>query len=352
MSIACNGASGVTDWVVTIPDPVFGQGLGELPRGVRIRLWDMTAAADDADAIDMVVVPYMGTGDWTPLLARLPGLRLVQTLTAGYDNIVPMLQPGVALANAVGVHDTSTAELAVGLTIASLRGFPGFVRAASRGEWTHRVRPSLADRRVLVLGFGGVGRAIAARLKPFDVDVTAVASRARMEPPEQVARHGVRQVRGIEDLDVLLPESDVVILTVPLTTATRRLVDAEFLRLMPDGAVLVNVSRGPVVDTTALLDELRTGRLMAALDVTDPEPLPPHHPLWTMEGALISPHVGGASTAFVPRAVRFLREQLLSVADGRRPSGIVVPSEWIDSLRGSENADSDSAFTSHGGESG
>lgn len=324
---------------MTIPDEVFGEGLGELPPGLRVRLWDMTTWAEEADEIGMVVVPYMGTGDWSHLLARLPGLRLVQTLTAGYDNIVPMLPRGVALANAVGVHDTSTAELALGLTIAALRGFPDFVRAASRGEWAHRVLPSLADRRVLVLGFGGVGRAVAARLKPFEVDVTAVASRPRTEPAEQVDRHGVRHVRGIEDLDSLLPDNDVVIVTVPLTSSTRGLVDARFLRLMPDGALLVNVARGPVVDTSALLDELRSGRLMAALDVTDPEPLPPDHPLWTTDGALISPHVGGASTAFVPRAVRFLREQLLSVAAGCRPSGIVVPSDWSDALRSSETAD-------------
>jgi len=318
--------------VVTLPDPMFGQGLGELPPGMHVRWWDMTGPAADAEEIGVVVVPYMGTDDWTPLLAELPSLRLVQTLTAGYDNIVPMLPPGVALANAVGVHDTSTAELAVGLTIAALRGFPGFIRAASQGQWAHQVRPSLADRRVLVLGFGGVGRAIASRLRPFDVKLTAVASRPRTEPPEMVARHGVRLVRGIEDLDLLLPESDVVILTVPLTAATRGLVSAAFLRLLPDGALLVNVARGPVVDTSALLDELRSGRLMAALDVTDPEPLPPDHPLWTVEGVLISPHVGGASTAFAPRAVRFLREQILRAASGRRPSGVVVPSEWTDSL--------------------
>jgi phosphoglycerate dehydrogenase-like enzyme len=319
-------------WVVTLPDPVFAPDPGDLPPGVRVRLWDMTSPPVDPGEIDVVVPPYMGRDDWTALFAGLPSLRLVQTLTAGYDNVVPMLPEGVALANAVGVHDTSTAELAIGLTIASLRGIPDFVRAAERGEWSPQVRTSLADRRVLVIGFGGVGRAVAARLVPFEAHVTAVASRARREPPEQVGSHGVALVHGIDELPELLPRHDVVILTVPLTDATRCMVDSPFLARMPDGALLVNVARGGVVDTGALLGELVSGRLMAALDVTDPEPLPPDHALWSAPGVLISPHVGGASSAFVPRAVALLRDQLERLSTGRRPRGIVVPSSWSSSL--------------------
>jgi phosphoglycerate dehydrogenase-like enzyme len=327
-----SAATSKREWVVTLPDPAFAPDPRDLPPGVRVRLWDLTSAPTDPGEIDVVVPPYMGRDDWTAALAGLPSLRLVQTLTAGYDNVVPMLPQGVALANAVGVHDTSTAELAVGLTIASLRGFPDFVRAAERGEWNPQVRTSLADRRVLVVGFGGVGRAVAARFAPFEVEVTAVASRERPEPEEQVRRHGVARVHGIDELPELLPRHDVVVLTVPLTDSTRCLVDAPFLARMPDGALLVNVARGGVVDTAALLGELVNGRLLAALDVTDPEPLPPDHPRWSAPGVLISPHVGGASSAFLPRAVALLTDQMERLSTGRRPRGIVVPSSWSSSL--------------------
>jgi phosphoglycerate dehydrogenase-like enzyme len=116
----------------------------------------------------------------------------------------------------------------------------------------------------------------------------------------------------------------VVVLTVPLDDSTRGLVDADFLAALPDGALVVNVARGAVVDTEALVAELTAGRLLAALDVTDPEPLPPGHPLWSAPGVLLSPHVGGATSAFRPRAVRMLQEQLSRLSTGEPPQGIVV----------------------------
>ena len=236
---------------------------------------------------------------------------------------------GVALANAPGVHDASTAELAVTLSLALLRGVPDFVRAQDDGRWaadeTIR-RRALANQRVLVVGFGGVGRAVATRMLAFETTVTGVATRPRAPGADGVPVHGVEQ------LPELLPQHDVVVLATPLTEATRGLVDETFLAAMPDGAVLVNVARGPVVDTDALVAELRRGRLLAALDVTDPEPLPAGHPLWSAPGALISPHAGGATSAFLPRAVALLREQLESLSTRRRPRGIVVPSTWTESL--------------------
>jgi phosphoglycerate dehydrogenase-like enzyme len=243
---------------------------------------------------------------------------VVQLLTAGYEAALPALPAGVQLANAAGVHDASTAELALALTLSSLRGIPEFVAAQERSHWLPtELRPSLADRKVLILGYGGVGVAIARRLAGFEVLITAVASQARAGD-ERVAR-----VHGVDELPTLLPEHDVVIVIVPLSEATRGLVNREFLASMRDGALLVNVSRGGVVDTEALVEATGSGRISAALDVTDPEPLPADHPLWRMPGVLISPHVGGASSAFVPRAVALLREQISAFVGGRPLRNVV-----------------------------
>ncbi|GAA4345487.1 2-hydroxyacid dehydrogenase [Angustibacter luteus] len=318
---------------MTLPEQMFVDGLGAPPDGVRVRLWDLTGPPERPDEISVVVPPYMDTGDWGDLFAGLPHLKLVQTLTAGYESVQPMLPDGVALANAVGVHDTSTAELAVTLAAAVLRGLPDFVRAADAGRWRPQRRRSLADRRVLVVGFGGVGRAVASRLLAFEAQVTAVASRARTPRPEESAL-GVEHVHGVDELARLLPEHDVVVLTVPLDDATRGLVDAQFLAALPDDAVLVNVARGAVVDTDALLAELRTGRLTAGLDVTDPEPLPDGHPLWSAPGVLISPHVGGATSAFPPRACRMLADQLGRLSTGEPLRGIVVAGRYGDEFGG------------------
>lgn len=293
--------------VVTVPDERW---TGLWPDGtappVELHVWPMTD--DPAVEPALVVLPYLHAAQVLWRLKDLPGLRVVQTLTAGYESVLPALPGGVTLCTAAGVHDTSTAELAVGLAIASLRGLDTFARNALSGRWTAQVRPSLADRRVLLVGSGNVGRAIAARLIPFEVQLTRVASRARVD------ENG--RVHGVDELPRLLPDHDVVVLAVPLTDSTRGMVDDAFLAAMPDGALLVNVARGPVVDTEALLAQVQAGRLLAALDVTDPEPLPSDHPLWTAPGVLISPHVGGNTTAFPPRARALLRDQLERFAAG------------------------------------
>jgi phosphoglycerate dehydrogenase-like enzyme len=306
--------------VVTLPETDLLQRL-DPPAGVELRLWDCEAPPPDAGAISVVVAPYLGHAS-LEVLAQVPHLRLVQTLSAGYEHVLPHLPDGVALVNAVGVHDASTAELAVGLTLAALRGLPGFVLAQSREQWRPQRSRSLADRRVLVVGYGGVGRAVAARLRPFEVSLTAVASRARPAGPDG------QPVLGVDELPALLGDHDVVVLTVPLSDSTRGMVDAAFLAAMPDGALLVNVARGGVVVTDALLAELTAGRLVAALDVTDPEPLPAGHPLWSAPGVLVSPHVGGATTAMRPRALALLTEQLERLATGRPLLGVVVESPW------------------------
>lgn len=177
------------------------------------------------------------------------------------------------------------------------------MRAQGRGEWLGGFRPALADRNVLIVGYGSIGSAIEDRLVPFEV--------ARVARVARSARTTVRgPVHPLSDLPALLPEADVVVLVTPLNESTRGLAGADFLARMKDGALLVNVSRGPVVDTKALLAEVETGRITAALDVTDPEPLPREHPLWRAPGVLISPHVGGPTSAFLPRAKRLLVDQL------------------------------------------
>ncbi|KNX36672.1 2-hydroxyacid dehydrogenase [Luteipulveratus halotolerans] len=295
--------------VVSLPDQHWIAELDDVS-GVELVHWDLKGPPPRAD-IGLVVPPYMGNPDRLSRLSELPGLQVVQLVTAGYEHAVPHLPPGVVLANGAGIHDTSTAELALALTLASQRRLPDFVRAQERGEWLRAAgAPSLADRRVLLVGYGSVGRSIVSRLNAFEAQVTAVASRAR------AGDDLVERVHGVDELPGLLPDAEIVVLIVPLTDSTRGLVDAEFLAALPDDALVVNVARGGVVDTDALLAECESGRLRAALDVTDPEPLPTDHPLWRAPGVLISPHVGGASTAFEPRALRFLRRELAAYADG------------------------------------
>ncbi|WP_230194575.1 2-hydroxyacid dehydrogenase [Streptomyces sp. NBC_00080] len=290
-------------WLPIPPGEIEG-----LPEGPNYRFWngEEDFPADPADCV-FYVVPYMkpaGLGQRP--LPEMTSLEVVQTLSAGIDHVVPALaslRPGVRLCNARGVHEASTAELTLTLVLASLRGIPDFVRAQDRGEWLSGFRPALADKNVLIVGYGSIGSAIEDRLVPFEV-----ARVARVARSWRTTARG--PVHPIAELPALLPEADVVILCTPLNDSTLGLVDAEFLARMKDGALLVNVARGGVVDTKALLTEVESGRLTAALDVTDPEPLPPGHPLWSAPGVLVSPHVGGPTSAFLPRAVRLLVDQL------------------------------------------
>lgn len=288
--------------------------------GLRAVPWegDWEALPNDADlaACRVFVPPYMGPAANAELSLRMPGLELVQTLTAGVDGIAELLPRGAVLCGAVGVHDASTAELAVGLMIAAQRGIDVAARDRSEGVWRHERRRSLADSRVLLVGWGGVGRAIGERLAGFECEVVAVGRTARLE--------GDCRVHGADELDTLLPGADIVVVAVPLSAQTRGMFDADRIARMADGALLVNVARGPVVDTDALVAQASTGRLRAAVDVTDPEPLPPAHPLWTCPGVLITPHLGGNSAAFPPRAQRMLDRQLLRWAAGEALRGVVA----------------------------
>lgn len=298
----------------TLPDPSWLADVGPVP-GIDAVVWDPKDPAPRVP-VEVVVAPYIGAARHIANVATLPGVRLVQLLTAGFDGILEQLPSRIAVANAAGLHDDSTAELAVALTLAAQRGIPDIVRDQGRGHWPGPIwRPSLADRRVLLVGYGSVGRAIVRRLLPFGAEVTAVASRPR--PGDDL----VELVRGVEELPILLRDSEIVIVVVPLRSQTYRLVDDGFLAALPDDALVVNVARGPVADTDAILRQ--AGRLRFALDVTDPEPLPPGHPLWSAPGVLISPHVGGLSSAMRPRALRLLRDQLGRVGADDEPVNIV-----------------------------
>lgn len=288
--------------------PFHADEIEGLPDGPAYRFWDgdQDFPADPAECA-FYVVPYMKPPAVSQRpLSAMTSVRVVQTLSAGVDHVLPSLKslrPGVVLCNARGVHEASTAELTLTLILASLRGVPDFVRGQDAEEWRSGFRPSLADKSVLIVGYGSIGSAIEDRLAPFEL-----ARVARVARSARTTERG--PVRPLTELPSLLPESDVVVLSTPLTESTRGLVNADFLSRMKDGALLVNVARGPVVDTKALLTELESGRITAALDVTDPEPLPPGHPLWHAPGVLISPHVGGPTSAFWPRAKRLLAQQL------------------------------------------
>jgi phosphoglycerate dehydrogenase-like enzyme len=300
--------------VVSVPTDQLAGDLGPLPDGVEVVVWAMDGPAP-RERFDMVVPPYMSMAR---VLSRLEGVEvgLVQGQSIGYDGVADMLPDGLPFANAASVHETSTAELAVGLALAAQRHLDAFARDTAAGRWSPVFADSLADRRVLLLGYGGVGKAVAARLSGFEVRLTAVASRARDEDG--------MPVHGVDELPALLPQAEIVIVSLPGGESTRGIVDDAFLSALPDGALVVNVGRGTLIDTDALVDHARRGRIRAALDVTDPEPLPEGHPLWGLPGVLISPHVGGASTAMRPRIARLVRTQIERLAAGEPPINVVL----------------------------
>lgn len=302
---------------VAVPDDQLLHELKDTP-GVECVLWNMSQAAP-RQHFDIVIPPYLQGPE---LLANLEGLSvgLVQGQSIGYDNVADYLPQGMLFANASTVHETSTAELAVGLAIAMQRGIPEAVQAARSHQWEPEFRPSLADRRVLLVGYGGVSKAIEARMLPFETRITRVASHAREELNTQSE---LVNVHGIDELHTLLKDAEIVIIAVPLTSTTRHLIGAEALAAMPDDTLVINVARGAVVDTQALVAELRSGRLRAALDVVDPEPLPENHELWECPGVLITPHVGGDTSAMLPRMVALIQRQIARIHTGEPFENII-----------------------------
>ena len=269
------------------------------------------AALDD---VAFFAVPYDQPFNTEPV-ARMPQVQVIQALTAGYDHLLGLLPDGATLCNARGLHDASTAELALALILAAQRELPRWTRAQDQRRWDHAHTRSLAGSRVVIVGYGSIGAALGARLRACEADVAGVARQPR--PGEGV--------HGRAELDGLLPAADIVVLVTPLTPDTAGLMDAGRLALLPDGALVVNVGRGPVLDTGAMLAEAASGRLRAALDVTDPEPLPADHPLWGCPGVIITPHVAGGAAAFYPAAASFVASQIRRFAAGKPLANVVVP---------------------------
>jgi phosphoglycerate dehydrogenase-like enzyme len=278
-----------------------------MPEGVEL-------VAEPAADVDMMVLGPEFATDVPAIFQQLPGLRVVQSFSAGVDYLLPLMPPGVVLCSAAGVHDTSVSEWVVAAILAMRRRLPEFGELQRRAEWVRDVAEpddfsnhpidDLEDRTVLVLGYGSIGKALALRLAPFGARVVGVAQHAR---PDAVTA---------DSLPRLLPDADVVVDLLPLTAHTRKFVDAEFFSRMKPGAMFVNAGRGGTVDTDALLAALRSGRIRAALDVTDPEPLPADHPLWKEPNVLITPHIAGTVARWEQRAYRFAGEQIRRYAAG------------------------------------
>ena len=278
------------------------------------RLSPVTTPVETSDLSEVTfyVPTYMGGRPALELTKKMPNLKVLQMPNAGYDDALEFVRKGITLCNGRSIHDDSTAELAVGLTIASLRGFPDFVRNQDKSSWVHVKNKSINDRRIGIIGFGSIGSTIAKMLSGFSVEIVPFTQSGR------------DNTTAISDLDKHLPTLDVVILILPLTAESKHLFNAKRLSLMKDGALLVNVARGPIVDTDALVKELNSGRITAAVDVTDPEPLPSDHPLWRAKGVLISPHVGGNTTAFEKRARKLIESQLNLLAEGKPLNNVIV----------------------------
>jgi phosphoglycerate dehydrogenase-like enzyme len=299
--------------VVSVPLAALAEAAGRV-EGVEYVVWD-GSQPPPRDDIELVVLDYRNAQLTLDRVGALPRLAVVQTQTAGVDGIAERMPDGVLLANARGVHDDATAELALGLTIASLRGIDRAVRTHGHWPgWKERggEQRSLADSRVTVLGYGSIGRAVAERLLACRAVVTAVATSGRDD--DLVGR-------VVTAAEVDWAAQHVVVVVLPLSPATRHVVDAAFLARLSDGALVVNVGRGPLLDTDAVIAE--AGRLRFALDVTDPEPLPDGHPLWSAPGVLITPHVAGGTTAMLPRMGALLRAQLTRYVAGEVPLNLV-----------------------------
>lgn len=268
-------------------------------------------ANEDLSKITFYVPQYMsGRAGYLPT-QQMTNLQYFQVPNAGYDDALEFVRPGVTLCNARGVHDASTAELAVGLAIAMRRGLNDFVRAHETGEWLHERYTSLNDSKIAIVGYGSIGQTLHKYLSVYEVDITGFS------------RSGKDGAKKISELDKYISSYDIIFLILPLNDESRNLFDATRLAKMKDGSLIINIARGPIINTDALIKELESRRIYAGLDVTDPEPLPADHPLWKAPNCLISPHVGGDSTAFSSRGKRLVEQQLARLAAGQKLINVV-----------------------------
>jgi len=292
-------------------DGVADEVARRLPRATIARYED---GGCDLGEVDFYCLPYMGNGASVDMIAKMPRLRVLQSLSSGVDNVLGSVPEQVALCNGSGLHhEESTAELAVSLILASLRQLPRFARDQTRRRWQHVRTDSLDGKKVLLVGYGRMGKAIEERLAPFGARVTRCSRTARdgVAPLSQLAR--------------LAAGADILVVCIALAPDTCGLIGEEVLAAMPDGALVVNVARGLIVDAVALVGHLTDGRLRAALDVTDVEPLPTDRPEWALPNVLITPHIGGDTFAFARRAPGFVADQAERYLAGRPLANIVKP---------------------------
>ncbi|MDN4476902.1 2-hydroxyacid dehydrogenase [Demequina sp. SYSU T00192] len=307
---------------VSVPSPEVADALGDVGPDARVIVWDPAVSDPPEEERERITIAclahFTGGRRLYGRLATCPDLKVIQIASAGYEHALPFVPPGVSLANARGVHDTRVAEMTLLLALASQRRLPRFLDSQRRGVWEQDLEaPSLADSRALVVGYGSIGAAIGARLRACEVEVEGVARTAR------IAADGTL-VHAADDLLSLLPHQDLVVVVTPHAEDTDRLVDAAFLAAMRDDALLINVGRGKVVDTDALLAELGSGRLRAALDVTDPEPLPDGHPLWSAPNCIVVPHVAGVERLTNRRYTDLVRAQVEARRHGDDPVNFVM----------------------------
>jgi phosphoglycerate dehydrogenase-like enzyme len=283
--------------------------------------------------IDFWILPFYRK-DAASAFRQLRGVKVAQSLMAGVDWILPWLPSGIILCDGRGIHDISASEWVMAAIMSSMKRFPlyrdlqakqqwrGFATVTDdflsepgppRGQYTV-LGEDLNGKTVLIVGYGSIGAAIEARLAPFGVNVLRLARTAREQP----------KVSAVPELHALIPQADIVVLIVPLTDATRGLMGVAEMVLMKHGALLVNAARGPVVDTDALVRALQEHRIRAVVDVTDPEPLPAGHPLWSAPNCMITPHIGGSTPEFIHRAFRFGAQQVRRFISGERLENMVT----------------------------
>lgn len=262
---------------------------------------------------DILLPPFRGSHRALPLLNRLPDLRMVQLLSAGVDEWIGDVPQRVVLASARGAHGRPISEWVISAILALYRQWPALVRFQDEHVWAHRRvdMDTLAGKRVLIVGAGAIGATVAQRVKAFEASATLVA---------RTAREGIRSAA---DLPALVGEHDIIVIAAPVNEGTKGLVNKDFLATMPDGAVLVNVGRGQIVDTDALTAELQTGRVRAALDVTEPEPLPTDHPIWECKNVIISPHMSRTVPGTNILCYEVATRQIAAYVQGDTPTNMV-----------------------------
>jgi phosphoglycerate dehydrogenase-like enzyme len=316
---------------VGYPDSISADLLRDFPEGVE--LIPVSDKMDhDVDIDVWIPDPY------APRAMRawphLRGVKLVLSMMAGTEWIPGTVGPHVAICNARGAHNNSTAEWTLAAILAMLKYFPLYLDIQKSGIWKRRFEASthyakitgdtrpfhpevmleeLTGKTVLLVGYGAIGKEIERKLAPFDVKVLRVARSARK----------ASEVHAISELDQLLPQAEIVVLILPMTADTKGLISRRQLGLLRQGTLMVNAARGPIVDTDALVEALSSGRIRAALDVTDPEPLPVEHPLWSCPNLLITPHVAASSPQFAPSAMRVVADELRRYMKGEPLKNVV-----------------------------